>query len=553
MKRLFFLAAAFVITTWLGGMNTTYCSMEKSTIVKTEKLTPMLPGIIGVAEAENTDLDLKCIDHRWEYLSVDCATIDGKPAYCFKLIIYKAKECEKFKYSINQSLVPGSVGWTYDNAGNLIIKGCFWAQAANNPLCVKIDFSNPLCCDFVACTKLPCCEKVKWEGAVYCKKYNGQWAYYYKVRLYGVKPCGKFKFITNYPTIPGTQQTIYNTNGDATVIGWILASSVPPTATKLCFKVDFKDPLCCDFSGCIKLPPCCGDPKWKGEVKCDYIDGQKVYCYYIKIADAKECDGVKVAVDGTLATPQTITYDANGNAIVQGCVLASSLPSLKLCFKVDYKNPACCDFDACMKLPPCPCIEKSYGFDQLSCHVVDGKKVFCFVFVVKEAKECLKFDYTVNGTTVEGPSMSYGPSGELYIKHCVTDVLGDKLCLKIDWLSDMCCDIKTCVALPPCIGLQGQLPGLEQRNLAESEVEGTKIKVYPVPADDYLRVVLPERNTPSVITLTDMNKKQVLKMAPITNEATVYTGAMPTGIYLIQLYDVNGTLLDSKQVQILHK
>ncbi len=550
MKKLFFLTAAIVLTTWLGGMNTMYCS-GYSNGAKTESAFSNAPfGKVLVNEISTTQMDFKCVDHKWEYLSVQCTTIHGRPAYCFKLIVYKAKECEDFKLSINESMTPGYPAWNYDNQGNLIIKGCFWANNANNPLCVKIDFSNPHCCDIVACTKLPCCYKKEWKGKVRCELIDGQLAYCYSITIYDVKECGKFHFTTNGVEVsPPT--IVYDLNGNATVTGCVWAYTYPSVGGEFCFKVDFKDPHCCDFKGCLKLP-CC-EQKWKGEVICDYIDGQKVYCYKVVVAGAKACDGLKFSVQGTSVTGPIIVYDANGNATITGCVLASSIPPLydKLCFKVDFKNPKCCDFKGCMILPTDCCKKKDYGFETYECHVVDGQKVICFVFVVKDAKECEQFNYAVNATTVEGPSYSYDANGNLFIKHCVTNVEGTQLCIKIDWISDLCCDIGVCKDLPPCSIISPQNTSRSSEDIKSSSNE--LMEINPVPADDYIKVKLKSEAIPSVIIIRDMNQKQVFKTIPLTNEATIYTGGMPSGMYLISLYNLEGKRLAVKKVQLVHR
>ncbi len=551
MKKLLFLAAAFVVTTWLGGMNTMYCT-GSNTGYNIEKSTNA-PGVLGVdviTNSENLDSDFKCIDHKWKFTYLECTEIDGKPAYCFKLVVYNAKECEKFKYSVNENMAPGYPAWTYDNQGNLIIKGCFWANNANNPLCVKIDFLSPLCCDIVACAKLPCCYKKEWKGKAKCDRIDGKPVYCYSIKLYDVKPCGKFTITTDgTPVAPPT--IVYDILGNATINGCVWTSSLPINATQLCFKVDFKDPHCCDIKGCIKLP-CC-EQKWKGELKCTHINGQQVICYTIVVAGAKDCGGLDFGVEGTSVNGPNIVYNAlNGNATITGCVLASSLPpgASELCFKVDFKSPQCCDFKGCLKLPPDCCKEKSYGFETYECHVVDGKKIICFVFVVKEAKECDKFNYTVNATTVEGPAYSYDANGNLYIKHCVTKVEGHELCIKIDWLSDLCCDINQCYPLPECVGFS---PQIKARSQLSEEEANEMMSIRPVPADEYLHVELGEGGLPGVIIVTDLNQKEVVRVAPLNRDATIYTGGLANGLYVVSLYDLSGKRLSVQKVQILHK
>jgi hypothetical protein len=85
-----------------------------------------------------------------------------------------------------------------------------------------------------------------------------------------------------------------------------------------------------------------------------------------------------------------------------------------------------------------------------------------------------------------------------------------------------------------------------------SSIEGNNIKVYPLPADDRIMLDYPAQINEVRINLTDMQGRLVRSLTGNSPVRQVYTGDLPSGLYVISIESGNRMLLRQK-LTVLHE
>lgn len=83
-----------------------------------------------------------------------------------------------------------------------------------------------------------------------------------------------------------------------------------------------------------------------------------------------------------------------------------------------------------------------------------------------------------------------------------------------------------------------------------AETEPLELRMAPNPAFEEVRVSLPSGSAPHLLTITDMQGRQVLSRQVVQGNATVSTGALPAGLYTITVQDGSGRAVSQRLVKL---
>jgi hypothetical protein len=83
-----------------------------------------------------------------------------------------------------------------------------------------------------------------------------------------------------------------------------------------------------------------------------------------------------------------------------------------------------------------------------------------------------------------------------------------------------------------------------------AETEPLELRMAPNPAFEKVRVSLPSGSAPHLLTITDMQGRQVLSRQVVQGNATVSTGALPAGLCTVTVQDGSGRAVSQRLVKL---